>query len=358
MITITARNAHQALPEALYQLDVKGVSRDSRNGKVRMFPEPVTTTYLKPLERVVFWAVRDCNPFFHLYESAWMLAGRNDVAGVARYVKRMATFSDDGETLHGAYGHRWRYRFGLDQLDIIIKTLKGNPDDRRCVLQMWDARSDLGLLGKDVPCNVEAVFQITHEGKLDMTVFNRSNDIIWGAYGANAVHFGYLLEYVACGVGCPAGAYRQVSCNFHAYEDVLAKVNCLIDEVPHYPTNGVFPLCPYSDNAVRGSEIPLVGIDRGLWDKELSYVLAIQPSSLQHVGVGVTDPWINTVLIPVMRAWEAYKGGTNRLEAAQEALQIVRGCAASDWRRACVEWLERRINTIQRAADDGVSYDG
>ncbi|MCB1127948.1 MAG: hypothetical protein KDM81_15745, partial [Verrucomicrobiae bacterium] len=240
MKVIKTRNVQQALPEALYQLSFEGVRRDSRNGPVFMFPEPVTTVYLRPAERVLFWAERDANPFFHLMESLWMLGGRNDVEYVARFVERMRSYSDDGVTFHGAYGFRWRQHFFEDQLPKIIAALKANRDDRRQVLSMWDTDADLGRQGKDLPCNLQAIFQIACDGRLDMTVTNRSNDLIWGAYGANAVHFSYLHEYVARSVGVEQGIYRQVSANFHAYEDVLK----------------VAPLADLAANPMTGKETP------------------------------------------------------------------------------------------------------
>ena len=212
-----APNVHQVLPPLLNYLREKGIRRDSRNGPVLMAPEPVTVTYERPIERVMFWAARDCNPALHLYESLWMLRGRNDLAPMSRYAKQFNNFSDDGLTLHGAYGHRWRHHFGIDQLLTIIERLKKDPDDRRCVLSMWDGRVDLDRDGKDVPCNTIATFQRDHNGALDLTVFNRSNDAVWGLTGANAVHFAFLLEYMAAQIGCPIGRYHQITTNLHGY---------------------------------------------------------------------------------------------------------------------------------------------
>ena len=104
MKVLSVRNVHEALPRALKLLQQQGIERPSRNGPVLQAPWPVTTVYQNPLERVVFWPERDANPFFHLYESLWMLAGRNDIAPLTRYAKNMANYSDDGETQHGAYG--------------------------------------------------------------------------------------------------------------------------------------------------------------------------------------------------------------------------------------------------------------
>ena len=81
--------------------------QQSRNGPVRVANEPVTITYRQPRHRVLFHPVRDANPFFHLFESIWMLAGRDDVKWLAKFNARMADYSDDGVTLTSAYGLRW-----------------------------------------------------------------------------------------------------------------------------------------------------------------------------------------------------------------------------------------------------------
>lgn len=346
MKVIEIRNAHQALPEALYQLANEGVERNSRNGPVLMFQEPVTTVYLRPKERVVFWAERDCNPFFHLIESLWMLAGRRDVDYVARYVKRMRTYSDDGVTFHGAYGFRWRHHFFEDQLPKIIDALKANPDDRRQVLSMWDADADLGRQGKDLPCNLQAIFQIAPDGRLDMTVTNRSNDMIWGAYGANAVHFSYLHEYVARCVGVPQGIYRQVSANFHAYKDVLEKVAALADYAPD-PLTGASTPDPYASAAVE--PFPLMTLSQSEWDAELKMFME-EPDAM-----GFRDPFFRRVAIPMSRAHAAYQR-----KDFDGAMDLLRDVAASDWKLAAIEWVERRRAAYEarlaRAMDDGVDY--
>lgn len=218
MKIIRARNPHEALIKALILLDAFGEEQESRNGMVITVPWPVATEYSCPLERVVFWPERDANPFFHLYESLWMLAGRNDLKPLLKYVKNFKDYSDDGKIIHDAYGWRWRHVFGKDQLEIIIKRLQKNPLDRRCVLTMWDPMVDLGWEGKAFPCNLMATFQI-RKGKLDLDIFCRSNDIIWGTYGANCFHFSVLLEYMALKIGCPVGFMRQISINWHAYKN-------------------------------------------------------------------------------------------------------------------------------------------
>jgi thymidylate synthase len=334
MFSFRVRNVHEALPNGILQLAAFGVDRESRNGKVRMFPEPVSTRYENPRERVLFHADRDANPFFHLYESLWMLAGKRDVKSVAHYVKRMADFSDDGKTFHGAYGYRWKHHFKVDQLAVIIDALNKNPDDRRCVLQMWDARRDLGKEGKDFPCNLSALFSVNHEGKLDMTVYNRSNDMIWGAYGANAVHFSFLQEYMATALGRQVGAYEQVSTNFHAYRATL-------DPMIHL--GGTLDSNPYALGEV--APYPLVWFpeeSKTCFDLDLAVYMEKGPIT------GFSTRFFRKVVTPMHYAHEEYKkGAKTRFFAARS---IAAQCAASDWSRAAIEWLNRRESNAQRAS--------
>lgn len=262
MRVIQARNVHQALPKGIDLLNRHGTRRASRNGTVLIAPGPVATVYARPQERIVFWDARDYNPAFVLYEALWMLAGRRDLDPLTRYVKDFGRYSDDGITLHGAYGFRWRRAFSLpgfapgvactcgghedglhskscamrlrgnvDQLAIIASRLRNDPDDRRCVLQMWSAPDDLGVASRDVPCNDVATFQRDVAGALDMTVFCRSNDIIWGACYANAFHFSLLQEYMARWIGCPVGRYTQISVNYHAYLETIDQLRTLPERV-------------------------------------------------------------------------------------------------------------------------------
>jgi hypothetical protein len=344
MHVIDVRNVHKALPEGLRLLERRGSQSASRNGRVVKLRGPVTTLYRQPTERVMFWPERDANPFFHLYESLWMLAGRRDVAGVAHYVKRMRDFSDDGKTFHGAYGFRWRRHFDiegggadLDQLSTIVRLLRTNPEDRRVVLTMWDPIADLGRTGKDFPCNTQAYFNIS-EGELDMEVNCRSNDVVWGAYGANAVHFSMLQEFLAGCIGVPVGRYWQVSFNYHGYPNTMEPVRNLADRTEDHA--GHRP-CPYERGLVE--PYPIMSVDQTTWEQDLGVYLTEGPIT------GFREPFFRQVVTPMHHAHAAYK-----MHDYDAALDIIAQCQATDWRMAAREWLERRRQRHARAADDGV----
>lgn len=222
MKCLHARNVNFAFDMGMDYLREWGHSADSRNGRVIVAPGPVTTSYARPRERVLWSPTRDCNPFLHLFESLWMIAGREDVDFLSMFTKNFQQFSDDGQTLNGAYGFRWRHGAegkGPDQIEAIIALISKDPTTRRAVITMWERNDLFNQSSKDIPCNLSIAFSVRRK-VLDMTVFNRSNDMIWGAYGANAVHMSFLHEYVAVRTGLKVGIYHQVSNNFHVYTDL------------------------------------------------------------------------------------------------------------------------------------------
>jgi thymidylate synthase len=186
---IKVRNVAEALPAGLRYLGDQGTLRYTRAGPALTAPGPVATVYENSWECVLHSAVRDANPFFHLAEAVWMLAGRDDAAFLNHYVKNFGErFAEADGRIHGAYGARWRDAQGFDQLPVIINMLKRDPETRQAVLQMWDAGwDDLSSTGwddlrgnwRDRPCNTHVYFRVRN-GVLDMTVCCRSNDILMG----------------------------------------------------------------------------------------------------------------------------------------------------------------------------------
>lgn len=329
MKVIEVRNVHQALPLGLRHLHACGIPMSSRAGNVISAPTQVTTILQNPTERVIFWSERDAPHFFHFFEGLWMLAGRRDVKYVAHFVKRMLEYSDNGHVLQGAYGYRWRKYFGKDQLEFIIGLLKDDPWSRRAVLTMWDPRLDLQKTNtsKDHPCNTQCVFRVLYgranePNRLHMTVFNRSHDCIWGAYGANAVHFSMMHEYVASKLGLLVGDMVFNSVNFHAYVDVFNKT--YVGGLTYNPSLR----CPYRMEEV--APYPMVTVPE-TWDRDL--LLFMEDPSTN----GTEDPFFARVAKPLWFAHEAYKK-----KDIPAALEILEQCHATDWKRAARGWLERR----------------
>jgi len=355
MKTIHARNVNEAYTIGLNALNAVGNVEDSRVGQVKVFPTPVATVYEKPCERVLFNERRDANPFFHLMESLWMLAGRDDVDWIQNYNSTFDQFSDDGISFNAAYGYRWRHQFKRDQLSELVAMLKQDPNTRRAVVSMWDPYADFNADGKDFPCNLNIAFRIRND-KLTMTVFNRSNDIIWGAYGANAVHMSILQEYIAGALNLCVGEYTQVSNDYHAYTEVMARVGV---PDPH-------PMCPYDMGGVE--PYPLGVENSPNWNQTLFYFMV--DSQLFHqreydaryrfdMARFVTVPFFADIAVPMVRAWGRFKHKDYK-SAISIVAETMPDC---DWKTNCREWLIRKAernatsNAEKRRIRKAVAHD-
>jgi hypothetical protein len=257
------------------------------------------------------------------------------VAYVAEFAKNMLNYSEDGEVLHGAYGFRWREWFGFDQLKVLACHLREEPHSRRAVLGMWSPSGDLvasegvgGITNKDVPCNTHCYFDL-RGGALNMSVMCRSNDAVWGAYGANAVHFAFLMEYMAMLLRKPVGTFYQYSFNLHLYtvkfDQAWQERVGLGPELNHYGFDMVKPF-PMKGEGESAED----------WDADLGLLLASRKEAELRANDYYCD-FFNLVVGPLLLAHHAY-----RRRDFKEAHRQVALCAALDWQRACHEWLERR----------------
>jgi len=332
MYVINAENVNDAMGQGLKLIRAEGVALNSRNGMTLELPAPVATVYKNPGQRVLISAARDANPFFHLMESLWILAGRVDVKFLHEFNKNMVNFSDNGIDFNAPYGYRLRNYFGKDQLEYIISTLKAYPSSRQAVCQIWDVE-DLDKLTKDKACNMSIVFRIRN-GVLDMTVYNRSNDMIWGAYGANVVQFSMIQEYVAAWLNIPMGTYTQVSNSFHVYTsgpggDVFRRV------LEGFNNN-------YNPYEFVRNTYSMTHLDMDAFEHDLKQFFYIYDNyGLEEIGETTywRSQYFRTLILPVIYAYLVHKQHGPEL-----ALKLIPLIEADDWAMAVTDWLKIRID--------------
>lgn len=352
-------DAFHGIVEGIHTGTIPTVRTNSRNGAVLQVPEPVTITYCSPTRRVLFNPVRDANCFFHMMESLWMLSGRNDVDPLAYYCGNVKQYSDDGKTFNGAYGERWRYSHsqsrpreweGIDQLDLLVSHLKADPESRRAVLSMWNVEDDLLKVdtARDVCCNLNVMFSLRRamktEGRgeaevevypasyLDMTVTNRSNDLLWGMLGANYTTFTILQEYMAARLGVEVGKYHHVSNNVHVYV-----------ERPDWRPVDLLSVDPFDADSYDGLDnvplktVPLVR-DPETFEQELPEFVSRHVDG-QDSGIAVEwdEPFLEDVAEPLLSAFHEHKQGFH-----EHAMRFCESIEAEDWRLAAIGWLKRR----------------
>lgn len=173
-----------------------------------------------PRERWVVSRQPAINPAFAIAEVVWIVSGRRDSAFLNYWNPKLPQFAGHGKNYHGAYGHRIRKHFGLDQLERAYQALQRNPDTRQVVLQIWDSSVDFpssegNPADADIPCNVCSFAKI-RDGKLEWTQILRSNDLFLGV-PHNFVQFTSLQEILAAWLGIEVGHYRHVADCLHVY---------------------------------------------------------------------------------------------------------------------------------------------
>lgn len=311
-------------PDCWRQVGVRGMSTLEWKGVF-------VTDYLNPCERVLLDEHRDANPFFHFFESLWILASRNDVKYLTQFNSRMAEFSDDGEVFHGAYGYRLRRAQGFDQIFNAIELLRKEPSTRRAVLQIWDARLDLGMQSRDIPCNDLLMLDIRDE-RLNMAICCRSNDALWGAYGANAVQFSVLQEFIARAIDVQVGTMTQISRSFHVYnerEDFTKLADTTEYINPYASTIRPFPI-----------------MERTHFLEWLAQCEMFTEGTLMKHYSGSIDDFFTEVAMPMLNSWQHYKNSAaepDKGERVYKAVAALKSCAALDWRIACEMWLTKRM---------------
>lgn len=316
MLSVEIANVNDAYEYLMRMVYQDGVETKTRNGTAMALQNPLLVHFQYPTERVLFNAQRDANPFFHLIEALWMLAGRNDVGFIAHYNKNMISYSDDGIVFNAAYGHRWRKHFGYDQISKTCDMLINNPEDRRSVIAMWDGSGDLGGKSLDYPCNTSILCRIV-DGELDFTITNRSNDLVFGLCGANAVHMSILQEYMAARIGVPVGRWYHMTNNLHVYE---RHYDLMLGVMDSYPVK--FPKYPPQQPIVNNWEAfdrDCIAMCGGTWQD-------------------FEEPFFRYTVSHMIKAWEFWK-----VKDLPRAMNQATMIGSDDWKLTATQWLQRRI---------------
>lgn len=209
-------------------------------------------------ERIILLPQRKSNIFAQVAETLWMLAGRNDLNYLVKYIPGARKFSDDGETWRAAYGPRlrnWFTRYGhagtdgvayhIDQIKEIVNKLRADPNTRQAVISLWDPEEDWIKGSKDYPCNNWLHF-IQRDGILHLNVGIRSNDIVYGFSHADFFGWSVLLQCVAHWTGFQTGSINWNVTSMHIYARHFDMMNRIVEEqIPDsvYPfTTPEFPI--------------------------------------------------------------------------------------------------------------------
>lgn len=190
-------------------------------------------------------------------EAYWILSGDDTVAGIERYNRHIANFSDDGQTFFGAYGPKI-----VAQLPYVVEKLREDPMSRQAGLTLW---RESPPKTKDVPCTIAMFFNI-RQGRLNAHIFMRSSDA-WLGLPYDAFNF----TMVACEVlwrlnqdrllDLTPGTQHLTAASSHLYRehwaDALTSSSESVPgsrELPPVYSRGAGPLLTFLDDLRRSKK--------------------------------------------------------------------------------------------------------
>ncbi|WP_081062589.1 thymidylate synthase [Burkholderia cepacia] len=189
--------------------------------------------------------------FSCLGEFLWYLSGSDKLDFIQYYIKTYSDFSDDDETIFGAYGPRL---FGSDnapnQVQNVIRTLQASSPSRRAVIQLFhgeDLAKNLEKRRKDLPCTCTLQFTV-RDHQLHAMVMMRSNDAFMGL-PHDIFAFTMLQELIARSLGVEVGQYKHAVGSLHLYVTDTQSVFDYLDEgyqervsMPPMPAGDPWPM--------------------------------------------------------------------------------------------------------------------
>jgi len=300
---------------------------------------------LNPLQRNILVENRWANPFAQLAETLWVLAGRNDMDWLERYIPQCRKWSDDGTVWRAGYGPRLRSVYvnahksnksdpylweevQIDQIAYVISKLKEDPSTRQAVISLWDPVKDTFSGSKDYPCNNWLQF-LVRDGKLYLSVVLRSNDLIYGFSHCDFYLWSVLQELVANCVGVEVGTMTWFAGSFHVYEkhwellkefrivdvsvkpirldvNTLNRFDTLLDELmlaesrlrndPNSNLVDIFVKSEYEYFARRSEWFAVAYIMFVGWEMKLRGYSPVEIDSLLSVHLGNSDLYYSTML--------------------------------------------------------------
>jgi len=149
-------------------------------------------------------------------ELIWYLSGSDKLDFIKYYIPNYVKYSDNNETINGAYGPRLIEMNGsINQIENIIELLQERKTSRRAVIQIFDAKDLLNFQHKDIPCTVSLQFLI-RENKLHLFVNMRSNDVFLGL-PHDIFCFTMIQEIIANKLNVDLGEYNHFVSSLHLY---------------------------------------------------------------------------------------------------------------------------------------------
>ncbi len=243
-------NINDAFLFSLRNIDECGKWLKIRGSNVKEITD-YSFTIENPIQRVLSCKKRYNNILATVAETLWVLAGKNDMWFLTKFLPNATDYSDGVQPIWGgAYGPRLRFNHPTsnrnslfsskrehtfypklkyyDQIKSVIETLKEDPYSRQAIIMIGQASDyNYELTTKDRPCTMFVQFLIRNN-RLHCYVKMRSNDCIWGCFNINVFEWTILQEIIASILNLKVGTYTHNAISFHYYENMQKRVENIL----------------------------------------------------------------------------------------------------------------------------------
>ena len=169
-----------------------------------------------------------------IYELLWFIAGDTNVKYLQDHgVTIWDEWADENGDLGPVYGHQWRSWPApdgrvIDQLSMVIDTIRRNPDSRRMLVTAWNpAEVDKMALP---PCHCLFQFYVA-DGKLSCQLYQRSADVFLGV-PFNIASYALLTMMIAQVCGLQPGEFVHTTGDTHIYRNHFEQVATQLSRDP------------------------------------------------------------------------------------------------------------------------------
>ncbi len=169
-----------------------------------------------------------------IYELLWFIKGDTNIKYLHDHgVSIWDEWADANGDLGPVYGHQWRswpdYDGGaIDQLAMVIDSIRNNPDSRRHIVSAWNV-AEVGKMALP-PCHAFFQFYVA-DGRLSCQLYQRSADVFLGV-PFNMASYALLTMMVAQVCGLKPGDFIHTFGDTHIYLNHFDQVRTQLERTP------------------------------------------------------------------------------------------------------------------------------
>lgn len=329
---MTTKNETTALLDVLTKINNNGttvITRGFEQKEILANLENIT----EPQNRVIILHNRGNNIFALIAETLWVLAGRNDMEYLTRYLPRATDFSDDGKVWRAAYGPRLRNWKGVDQFKGVRDRILEDKNTKRAVMNIFDPEQDY-VDSLDIPCNNWLHF-MARDGKLNLDVAVRANDAIWGFGGINTFEWSVLLQLMSFWTNKEVGRMNWFTGTIHVYDRHYKKMQRILENNDFQTLYDFGISAPRFQTSLEDFDYQL----QTIFEIEKKMRDDINDQSIKTQIEALEDPLLQT-FIAMLYSYNVYL----ETENIDKVIAIVNSLEESDLKVAAIEFYSRKFS--------------